>query len=75
MVVDAPFASDLVPTLLHETFHSTAFNVTDAGLSVATTGSAIVPSPGASQAEINAVGVANSRAASAQFNKHCTPKT
>lgn len=62
--VDAPGAADLVPTLLHETFHDTLYNVYDQGLAVAATGD---------KSYKNATTKAASRAASAAFDKHYTP--
>ena len=63
--VDAPGASDLVPTLLHETFHDTLYGVTDQALAVAATG--IPRNSSLSQRSA-------SRVASSQFDKHCLPK-
>jgi hypothetical protein len=63
--VDAPRAADLVPTLLHETFRDTLYAVSDPRLAVAATGVA---------GDANLSQRAASRAASAAFDKHCTPK-
>ncbi len=60
--VDNLWASDLVPTLLHETFHDTKYGITDSGLAIATGATdQILQNPDAS------------RAASKQFNMHCMP--
>jgi hypothetical protein len=63
--VDAPGAWDLVPTLLHETFHALVYATGDPELAVAATGDA--GNRNLSQNEA-------SKAASEAFDKHCTPK-
>ncbi len=63
--VDSPGAADLVPTLLHETFHDTLYAVGDPRLAVAATGD---------NSYLTASQKAASRAASREFDKHCTPK-
>jgi len=66
--VDAPRAADLVPTLLHETFHDTLYSESDPSLAAA----AGNPVPKATPA--GAQGKVGSRNASAAFDQHCTPK-
>jgi len=63
--VDAPRAADLVPTLFHETFHDTLYGVGDPRLAAAATGD---------NSYLTASQKAASRAASREFDKHCTPK-
>jgi hypothetical protein len=63
--VDGPNAADLVPTLLHETFHDTAYFRTDQELAKAATGDSRY---------LKATQKEASQAASKAFDEHCTPK-
>lgn len=65
--VDAPFASDLVPTLLHETFHSNSYGVSDRVLA-AIAGKPVPPNA-------KEPSFTGSRNASMQFDKYCTPQS
>lgn len=66
--VDAPFADDLVPTLLHETFHDLTYGVDDPHLAAATGNPVPSNTPDKKQQRVGSVN------ASAEFDKHCTPK-
>src|SRR5579883_1128370 len=68
--VDGPNSADLAPTLLHETFHTIYYGITDAGLAQYTTGSHVSPGGGISASRAQFL---NSRAASAAFDKNCDP--
>ena len=68
--VDYPMDPELGQVLLHETFHTIAYGISDAGLAQYTTGSHV--SPGSGMTIEQAIS-ANSKAASKQFAKHCDP--
>jgi RHS repeat-associated protein len=68
--VDASGARDLVPTLLHDTFHTIYYGFTDYQMAVAINGSGVRPGPKTSQKKADRL---NSRAVSSAFNAHCTP--
>jgi len=68
--VDVPSDSNLSPTLLHETFHTIYYGVTDYGLAKAV-GKGVLPGSNVSQKQADSL---NSGAASAAFDKNCKPK-
>jgi RHS repeat-associated protein len=67
--VDQPFASNLAPTLLHETFHSEYLGVADIGLAKAVAGATGQDVPKTAQASERAASKFSSR----EFDKNCDP--
>ncbi len=69
--VDFPNATNLVPTLLHEVFHSRNYLFDDVHSRSAAAG--FTPGPMSTQKQYNQQESAASRAASRAFEKHCSP--